>query len=152
MIKQTGFATVLVAACAQAGSIKVGLISDLHLNLAYDQLASEDDNCVSGGSGSSESQTAPIGRINCDPSTTLVTYMLQRFNEAFGEVDVLLVTGDHVAHDIAPDMDDITSEAQLSEAWDAVRTNLEATAQVIEKYFPNSLVLTDIGNNDGYHS
>ena len=52
MMKQTGFATVLVAACAQASNIKVGLISDLHLNLAYDKLASEDDNCVSGGSGS----------------------------------------------------------------------------------------------------
>ena len=76
MIKQTGFASVLVAACAQARSIKVGLISDLHLNLAYDQQASEDDNCVSGGLGSISSQNAPIGRINCDPSTTLVTYML----------------------------------------------------------------------------
>ena len=103
----TGLAAFAIS--AQAGSIKVGLISDLHLNLGYDSQASADDNCVSGGSGSSESQTAPIGRIDCDPSETLVDYMLQRFKVVFGEVDVLLVTGDHVAHDIAPDITDITS-------------------------------------------
>ena len=65
---------------------------------------------------------------------------------------MLLVTGDHVAHDIAPHMDDITSQAELLEAWDGVKTNLEAAALVVEEYFPNTLVLTDIGNNDGYHS
>ena len=94
------------------------------MNLSYDELASADDNCIAGGSGQAESQTSPIGRLDCDPSETLIDYMLQRFKKVFGEVDVLLVTGDHIAHDIAPHIDEITSEAQLSESWDAVKANL----------------------------
>lgn len=73
--------------------------------------------------------------------------MLRRFQEAFGSVDVLLVTGDHVAHDVAPDFG-----AATSKDWDAVKANLQASAQLIQKYFPDTLVLTSIGNNDGYHN
>ena len=29
---------------------------------------------------------------------------------------------------------------------------MSATAAMVEKHFPDTLVLTDIGNNDGYHS
>ena len=44
------FAATLAIAYAEASSIKVGLVSDLHMNLAYDGLAGIDDNCVSGSS------------------------------------------------------------------------------------------------------
>ena len=51
---------------------------------------------------------APLARFDCDPSSTLVDYMLTRFTESFGSVDVLLVTGDHVAHELAPDLGEAT--------------------------------------------
>ena len=73
--------------------------------------------------------------------------MLTRFTEVFGEVDVLLVNGDHVGHGIAPHHD-VATKAD----WPVVRDNLQASAKLIEKHFPNTLVLTNIGNNDGYHS
>ena len=60
---------------------------------------------------------------------------------------MLLVTGDHVAHGISPDI----GEEQQGD-WNAIQANLEATAGLIRKHFPNTIVLTSIGNNDGYHS
>ena len=75
-------------------------------------------------------------------------YMLQRFKKVFGDVDVLLVPGDHVAHKVSPHIDRSPTWAD----WDNVKANLNASAMMIEKYFPDTLVLTNIGNNDGYHS
>ena len=40
------FASTLAFAYAEASSIKVGIVGDLHMNLAYDGLAGIDDNCV----------------------------------------------------------------------------------------------------------
>lgn len=60
---------------------------------------------------------------------------------------MLLVTGDHIAHDIAPDLGEATSDD-----WAKVQANLEATAELLQKNFPSTLVLMNIGNNDGYHS
>ena len=73
--------------------------------------------------------------------------MLQRFKEVYGEVDVLLVPGDLVAHGVSPHHDDATQAD-----FDNVKANLQASSSIIEQYFPNTLVLTLIGNNDGYHS
>ena len=65
-ITAAGFALV-------SNALKVGVISDLHTNLAYDGLVSKDDNCVAGGS--SADQQAPIGRNGCDPSPTLIDFL-----------------------------------------------------------------------------
>ena len=74
--------------------------------------------------------------------------MMQRFTEAFGEVDVLLAPGDMVAHDIAPDHDD----ADLTSSWPQLQTYLTAAAELYAKNFPDTIVLTAFGNNDGYHN
>ena len=106
----SAFVTSLVFASAEA--LRVGVISDMHTNLLYDATASVDDNCVASSSAFtsdgqiSNDESAPIARIGCDPSTTLVDYMLRRFTEVFTSVDVILVTGDHIAHHVAPHMDE----------------------------------------------
>jgi len=41
---------------------------------------------------------APVGRYECDASPAMFDLMMTRFKKVFGEVDVLLVPGDHVAH------------------------------------------------------
>ena len=119
------------------------MISDLHTNLAYNSAGDDSDNCISDAGG----QSAPLAQFGCDPSSTLVDYMLTRFTESFGTVDVLVVTGDHVAHDIAPDL----GNASLTDE-NNVKGNLQATSDMVRKHFPDTLVLTTIGNNDGYHS
>ena len=121
----------------------MGVLSDIHLNTEYDANGSEKDNCTSNDG----KETAVLGRFECDPPYILVDYMLTRFSESFGDVDVLLVTGDHVAHDIAPDLD----EATKADAKKVI-ANLRATSDLVKKHFPETMVLTTIGNNDGYHS
>ena len=139
-----------MSSASSAQALKVGVISDLHMNPYYSATASEDTNCVASNDKDFETvtkDTAPIGRINCDPSPILVDYMLQRFTEAFGDVDVILVTGDHVAHGVSP------HHGQGSpESWAKLKVNLDQSAQLLQKHFPSKIVLTNFGNNDGYHS
>lgn len=73
------FALAALSSALSAQALKVGVISDLHMNLYYSATASEDTNCVASNDKDFEkitSDTAPIGRINCDPSPVLVEYML----------------------------------------------------------------------------
>lgn len=70
--------------------------------------------------------------------------MLQRFNDQFGKVDVLIVTGDHVAHGVsAKDPDSTGAE------YKAVKKNISATFELLRTYFPDTIIFPAIGNNDG---
>ena len=57
-----------------ANALKVGVISDMHTNLAYNSKATSDNKCR--GSSDFNTAEAPIARIGCDPSSTLIDYML----------------------------------------------------------------------------
>ena len=65
----------LIATCHSASSLKVGLLSDLHINLSYDQdLGPKSDkkgDCIK-GSGDSTDLKAPMGRYGCDPPVVLL--------------------------------------------------------------------------------
>ena len=52
--------------------------------------------------------------------------MLRRFTEAFGNVDFILLTGDHVAHGVAPDH----GEAHEGDS-DKLKANIEATFAIV---------------------
>jgi len=70
--------------------------------------------------------------------------MLTRFNEKFGKVDVLLVTGDHTAHSVsAKDSDPTGSE------YKAVKNNISQSFKLLQEFFPDTVILPAIGNNDG---
>lgn len=61
---------------------------------------------------------------------------------------MVFVVGDHVSHDVdSPNHDDSTEAS-----YQNTKNNLAASNSLIAKYFPNSIVLPNIGNNDGrYH-
>ena len=111
------FAIAALLGATSCYGLRVGVVSDFHTMLAYDSQVSDADDCKPGGAKASE--IAPIGRINCDPSPTLVDFMLQRFNQAFGSVDVILVTGDHVGHGISPHLG-----SETPAAFELVKENL----------------------------
>lgn len=67
--------------------------------------------------------------------------------EAFGDVDVILAPGDAIAHHTAPHHDDPGTPD-----WEPVRKDLEASANLLKKHFPDTKVLWSVGNNDGWHS
>ncbi len=85
----------IIAAVAQA-NIQIGVLSDPHYNFYYNPNTSS-NNCI-GNSVTNKDDYAPIGRYGCDSGPALMDLMLTRFKDVFGEVDVLLVPGDHVAH------------------------------------------------------
>lgn len=74
----SNFSLSIALAATSAHALKVGVVSDLHTNMAYSATASESDNCVASNSSVlvPNDESAPIARINCDPSSTLVDYML----------------------------------------------------------------------------
>ena len=117
------FASALLYASATA--FKVGLISDMHLNPYYDSTIDVADDCWSSGSTKADDVMA-LARYGCDPSAEFVEMVFQRFNEAFGEVDVMLVTGDFTGHDIDPHREDYTAEA-----WETFKGVVSSTASMI---------------------
>ena len=96
------FAAAMLAGSAHA--LKVGVISDMHINMRYQPDGTGDDNCATGG-GKADNYS-PLAKYECDPSQQMAEYMVQRFVEAFGDVDVILAPGDAIAHGLAPDHDE----------------------------------------------
>lgn len=122
-------ASAFASACL-ATNFKVGVISDSHFNEIYNAYSSIDHCMDPGHSGEA---AAPLGRYDCDPSSTLLDYMYTRHAQVFGKMDVLLVPGDSAAHKVAerhPGDDDSLAH------YEAVKANLAATAAKLQEYFP----------------
>lgn len=65
------------------------------------------------------------------------------------EVDVLLVPGDSAAHKVAASEEGDDPDGAH---YEAVKVNLKATYDLLQSYFPNTVMLPTFGNNDGrYH-
>ena len=75
---------VIGALLAMGGSsLKIGVITDIHLHLRYNSMVSEDGECIDGW-GYPTTINAPMGRNECDCPATLVETMFRRMKEAFG--------------------------------------------------------------------
>ena len=84
----------------QASALRVGVLSDMHVNLKYDPLYSHQDGNNCWASGDLADKPSPWARYGCDPSAELVDAMLQHFVEVFGTPDILLINGDNLAHHV----------------------------------------------------
>ena len=86
--------SLMMAASAMAtlfysgATLKVGLISDMHLNLHYDASLGTDEkgkgDCVK-GSGVFDPIHAPMGRYGCDSPTVMIENMIQAFLKKEGK-------------------------------------------------------------------
>ena len=145
--------TLKLAACALASlmgasdALKMGMISDMHLNLHYDASVAHAEtgsgHCVR-GHGTPSSIHAPMGRYGCDAPTILIESMLQGFLEKEGKQDVILFTGNFAAHhagDFPPDEHGHESKAMQEMMFDS----LSALTQLFAYYFPDTLVLPAFG-------
>ena len=72
--------------------------------------------------------------------------MFERFNESFGDMDFILVTGDHVAHWADPYLGD---DDPLH--YDAMKENLYHSAKLARTHFPETPILFAVGNHDDPH-
>jgi len=140
---------VTMALVAAANAMKIGVLSDMHLDIRYDPVASHKDDCrKTNGSSNSSEPYAPLGRFKCDPPQITFEYMVQKLLEQEGSLDLVVVNGDHVGHGIA--LKDGGVEYSDHEVPLQMQT-LQTVADTLSKYFPNTLVLPVIGNNDAYH-
>ena len=120
-------------------------ISDLHLFPAYD--ATKEKYCWS--TGADADVVANFGRYGCDPPETLVRAVLDRVLVETPEPDVVFLTGDLVAHEIPFNPDGL---GPATADYDELKDILAQVGRLMTEYFPNSIVLPSLGNNDvKYH-
>ena len=89
--------------------------------------------------------------MRCDPPLKLTEVFLQKLLETTkseGRFDAILVPGDLVAHGIAMEFTDPSiGNYQL------LKKSQAAVADLFKQYFPDTLIVPTLGNNDGkYHN
>ena len=144
------FITTLLLTAIKTSALKVGLISDLHLNLNYDAnygpRANAEGDCWA-TSGTYTDVAAHFGRYGCDPPMALLEVMLEEFNVRHGKQDVIIITGDLSSHHTAmkyPMTDEDTYPLLLA--------THSGIASLLTQKFPDTIILPAFGNNDcKYH-
>ena len=128
--------------CQRVLSLNIAVISDIHVNLAYDPTVSAKDDCKFSQT-LSDDIFAPLGRYGCDPPLETVDYLLHRMNDKFGEVDLVMAVGDFVGHGIDPARGEGSPEAYATE-----QQYIETASELVASYYPDTPIIYAIGNND----
>ena len=145
MYSRAIFATYLLASGCEA--LKIGLLSDLHLNWRYDEMTG--GSCMKHESGPAEYR-APMGRYGCDPPLNLINVMMHRLNEVFTERDIILLTGDLNGHHTA--MADPDAPLNAEATYSLLISQHAGVNQVLPEHIPDSVIIPCLGNNDNkYH-
>ena len=94
-----------------------------------------------------------MGRMMCDSPQILVETMFQSYLDTWGKPDVLIITGDQVAHHIALEPSMTSPDDWYGNySYELLIETLDVAASLIQKYFGDVVVLPVIGNNDSkYH-
>ena len=146
---------LLLLALAAGQQADFFLISDIHLDLAYDQGYESSGLCHSVGVvGKNRTITPapdlrPLGRFGCDSPLPLLSSALSQMQALNPSPDFILVTGDLIGHStyylLQPNgVYNTTYTAAL-----LLSTFQQVTAQ-FRSFFPSTQVLFALGNNDGY--
>lgn len=137
--------------------IKIGVLNDIHYDPFYDPKADTKSFCWSSDPFKSKIswrlQSGPLkeatyGRFGCDPNEHLIQTIMGKMTKG-ANIDVLLVNGDIVGHDIAV-KETWNLPADKVEQYYVVLKDILATvgSWFIKENFKNSVVLPSLGNND----
>ncbi|CAI2369527.1 unnamed protein product [Moneuplotes crassus] len=150
------FVLSILLATTLAGTykVKVGIINDLHYEPFYQTGSDIQRYCRSDNSplkwitGYTQDNASPFGEYRCDAPKRLINLMLDKLDEIDPDIDVLLVSGDFIAHGIAVEITD-----KVHDQYQILKDSIsEVFLEMINKKFPNAIVLPAIGNNDiKYH-
>lgn len=131
------------------------VISDVHLDIAYEPDYNSSYYCHSvliQGQTSVPVKTQNIQTLTrpfCDSSYNVVNSALAKMQDIDSDPDFILITGDFIAHYtssiLAPGGSYSPSYAQA-----LVQETFQQVTNLLIKYFPNTLMIPLIGNNDGY--
>jgi 3',5'-cyclic AMP phosphodiesterase CpdA len=99
---KSSFVLMALETVVQASQLKMATISDIHLFPRYNPLrASRPDYCWDYSAADLLPQPAYFGQFKCDPPELLVRTMFDKINFDHENLDVILLTGDLVAHAIS---------------------------------------------------
>ena len=145
--------SLLIALGTAASALKIGHISDLHLNLRYDPywgpyMDGREGDCIV-DQGIQTDVKAPMGRYGCDPPMILVETMLDAFVEHHGKQDVIILTGDFNAHHTAMNYAGTDDELEnADQTFSILLAQHAGLTELLASKFPDTLVLPAFGNND----
>jgi hypothetical protein len=126
---------------------RVAIINDLHLDPFYDPAAYTQEDCRGPNPfslmGINDTEFAPYGRYGCDVPVNIINLFMGHLEEVAGTPDVILVSGDYTAHDVA-------SKRGITDANYSMLKSIisQVFAQYINPMFPDSIIIPAIGNND----
>ena len=155
--------TLFVLAFNCHASLRVGVLSDIHMQPFYQPTVSNRKYCTFENKTDLQNDMpsygpsdvfAPLGRLFCDPPPRLLEEMLQKMVLEEPNIDLLFVTGDFVGHKIASykfegDDDFHPYNPYLFSKLLKAHSNF---TMYVAKYLPNTLILPSFGNNDfKYH-
>lgn len=131
------------------------VISDIHLDIAYEPDYNSSYYCHSvliQGQTSVPVKTENIQTLTrplCDSSFNIVNSTLAKMQEVDPDPDFILITGDFIAHYTSAIL---TSSGSYSPSYAQllVQETFQQVTNLLIKYFPNTMILPLIGNNDGY--
>jgi len=135
------------------GSLTFGLLADIHLEPAYSSNLTDYSWCLQrkGKEFNISTEEAHFGRYGCNPDEVLVEAMFEKMRSEYGgNLDVILVLGDMVGHNYADELDPEKPNPHAD--YDDLLEILETLGFLLRDYFPESITLPVIGNNDcKYH-
>ena len=149
MIKR-GF---LILACVANVTIawKIAVMSDLHLNINYNDNITAQTFCEKQGTTQNWHYTdviAPLGRMGCDPPLVLFERFAKRLNESEPDLSVLFLPGDLVGHSLIINVDQPWNEGN----YEKIMGVHGYIADILSRYLPKVEIVPTFGNNDWlYH-
>jgi hypothetical protein len=115
-------------------ALRVAILNDLHLNRTYDQSCTF-MRCYDRGDYGSDSPAKLVETILED---------MQRETDHGKKYDAIMIGGDFVVHGLSSDDKDKNNWPQMKEV-------IADSMKLIQRYFPDTPILPNIGNNDLLH-
>ena len=141
------FAIIFLALFAiTAYSFKFGVLNDIHYDPYFDPSESVSDMCRKNSpihipENMVNAWSSPFGHFGCDSPPELVDLVLEKIQDLEPDLDVLLVSGDFLAHGFA--VKDGTPDH-----YDLLKETFEKVLMTLSDHLPNTIILPAIGNND----
>eukprot|EP01095_Lingulamoeba_sp_RSL-Kostka_P012291 TRINITY_DN483_c3_g1_i1.p1 TRINITY_DN483_c3_g1~~TRINITY_DN483_c3_g1_i1.p1 ORF type:complete len:447 (-),score=88.84 TRINITY_DN483_c3_g1_i1:675-2015(-) len=123
--------------CSSNDQLTFFQLSDVHLNPYYDGNAPASGYCKQSNVKSYEANldsNYPFGKYNCDTPFILLNNTLQQMKDINPNPTMIVLNGDYVGH----------AMPSKNVSWEVI----QVASNTINTYFPNTLVIPALGNND----
>ena len=141
---------VLISASA-ASNLKVAVLNDIHYDPYYDDATGIDKFWRNSSPlleilGIEPLQSSQFGHFGWDSPRKLVELVLNRMKNIEPDVELILVTGDFLAHGFSVKVGDRNNYELIKQTIKLIFVDL------LSSHFPKAIILPSIGNNDiKYH-